>query len=71
MASDGFGFRSAAVLGGDPLYRLLVTFPLTFLAGALLSNLVFYGGADLVGRASNGVAGFIDFRATMVNVHCD
>jgi hypothetical protein len=37
MSSDSFEFCSAAVLGGHPLYRLLVTSPVAFLSGALLS----------------------------------
>jgi uncharacterized membrane protein len=70
MSSDGFEFCSAAVLGGHPLYRLLVTSPVAFFSGALLSNLVFYAGADLVGRAS-AASVFTEFMAAIVNIRGD
>ena len=70
-----FGFRSTAAIAGHPLHPLLVTFPIAFLVGALLSDLAFYGtsdsfwarasewliGAGLVGGVLAAVAGFIDF----------
>lgn len=70
-----FGIRSTAAIDGHPLHPLLVTLPVGFLVGALLSDLMFYGtadpfwarasawliGAGLVSGALAAIAGFIDF----------
>src|SRR5436305_4797232 len=70
-----FGFRSTAAIARHPLHPLLVTLPIGFLVGALLSDLAFYGtndtfwdrasewliGAGLVGGVLAALAGFIDF----------
>ena len=38
-----FGFRATAAIAGHPLHPLLVTLPIGFLIGALLSDLAFFG----------------------------
>jgi uncharacterized membrane protein len=38
-----FGFRSTAAIAGHPLHPLLVTLPIGFLIGALLTDLAFFG----------------------------
>jgi uncharacterized membrane protein len=69
--------HSTAAISGHPLHPLLVTLPIGFLVGALLSDLAFEGtgdafwarasiwliGAGLAGGALAAVAGFIDFLA--------
>ena len=72
------GLRSTAAIAGHPLHPLLVTFPIAFLIGALLTDLAFQGtdnsfwarasawliGAGLVSGALAALAGFIDFIAS-------
>jgi uncharacterized membrane protein len=41
------GFRSTAAIGGHPIHPLLVPFPIAFLVGALLTDIVFWRTADL------------------------
>jgi uncharacterized membrane protein len=69
------GVRSTAAIRGHPLHPLLVTLPVGFLVGALLSDLMFFGNADafwarasawligagLVTGALAAIAGFVDF----------
>ena len=72
-----FRLRSTAAINGHPLHPLLVTLPIGFLIGALLTDLAFQGtgdsfwarssawliGAGLVGGVLAAIAGFIDFIA--------
>lgn len=72
------GMRSTAAIAGHPLHPLLVTFPIAFLVGALLTDLASQGtsdafwarastwliGAGLVGGILAALAGFIDFIAS-------
>ena len=72
-----FRLRSTAAIYGHPLHPLLVTLPIGFLIGALLTDLAFEGtsdgfwarasvwliGAGLVSGALAAIAGFIDFIA--------
>src|SRR5579859_5075794 len=72
---DTLGLRSTAAIAGHPLHPLLITLPVGFLIGALLSDLGFFGtadafwarasawliGAGLVGGALAAIAGFTDF----------
>jgi uncharacterized membrane protein len=69
--------RSTAAIYGHPLHPLLVTLPIGFLIGALLTDLAFHGtgdsfwarasiwliGAGLVSGVLAAIAGFIDFIA--------
>ena len=73
-----FGIRSTAAIAGHPLHPLLVTLPIGFLVGALLSDLGFFGTSDpfwvrasewLIGAglgtgALAAIAGLIDFAAS-------
>ncbi len=70
--------RSTAAINGHPLHPLLVTLPIGFLIGTLLSDLAFQAtgdsfwarasawliGAGLVSGALAALAGFIDFIAS-------
>ena len=47
MADDvSKGVRSTAAIGGHPIHPMLVPFPIAFLVGALVSDLVFWGTGD-------------------------
>lgn len=77
MAGIDSGYRSTVAIGGHPLHPLLVTFPIAFLIGAFLTDLVsLFGGDPFWARASAwligaglvmglvaAVAGLIDFLA--------
>jgi len=69
---------STAQIAGHPIHPMLVPFPIAFLIGALLSDLAFWGSADvfwarasawligagLVGAGLAAVAGLTDFLAS-------
>ena len=46
MPSRSDEFRSTAAIGGHPIHPLLVPFPIAFLVGAFLTDLVFWQSAD-------------------------
>jgi uncharacterized membrane protein len=70
-----FGIRSTAAISGHPLHPLLVTLPVGFLVGVLLTDIAWYAtadafwarasawliGAGLVTGALAAIAGFVDF----------
>jgi uncharacterized membrane protein len=72
------GLRGTVAIAGHPLHPLLVTFPIAFLIGAVLTDLTFQGtsdafwarasawliGAGLVSGALAALAGFIDIIAS-------
>ena len=45
-ASDYHGTPSTAAVGGHPIHPMLVVFPIAFLAGALATDLAFWGTGD-------------------------
>src|SRR5688572_27820823 len=52
------GVRSRATIGGHPIHPMLIPFPIAFLVGAFLADVVFWRSGDLFwGRAAAWLVG--------------